>query len=943
MTDDPRVQQLLSELLDSQATPEAVCDSCPELLPVIRNHWREICRVRAGLDALFPLCGETSSRLQEASALPQIPGYEVEDVLGRGGMGIVFRARHLRLNRRVALKMVLAGVFATPSEKDRFYREAETVARLRHPNVVQIYDVGDAEGRPYFTMELVDGGSLSQKLAGSPLLARDSARLATTLAEAIHAAHESGIVHRDLKPSNVLLTQEGTPKISDFGLARRLDEAAGLTQTGVVVGTPSYMAPEQARGRHDAIGPAVDVYALGAILYELLTGKPPFRAATAVETVQLVINQDPVPPSQVNAKVPRDLETICLKCLAKDPRFRYSTGAALAEDLNRFLRGEAVLARPESRLRGMVRRIRRRPTLWTTVASVGVLALTLAGGTLWVVSERTAVNQAAEDDLREMAESRKRSLWPESRAALERAKARIGDRGSAELRRQIARAEAQFKLIARLDEIRMSSSWSNDGVLTFARADRDYEAAFREAGLGAVGDDPEAVAARIAESEIRPALVNTLDAWAHQTRDSNRGKWIAKVVERADRDPTGWRTRARDPAVWSDRSALARLIADAPIDDPYVPLFLLLGDRLTTANLDALNWMKRVQHAHPTDFWVNLRMGYFTYRLKHYGDAVRYFQAALVLRPDAAIAHNNLGMALAANGQKAEGIEPLRDAVRIDPTAREPHLNLALILTELRRPDEAIKVIRFALIHSPDSSFLHRLLGFNLEAKNELVEALAENRRAVACDPNSHEAQRGLRDFFLGQGRLAEARNPWHDWVASRPDNHDDWYGYAELCAYLGLENEYRVARRELLAKFSTTTSPHIAERVSRACLLLPIEGDELRQAVMLAEKAAAVDRAKYQAVLPHFQFVQGLADYRQGRFDRAITTMRGDASRVLGPAPQLVLAMALHQSGQTDEARKTLANAVAGHDWSPAKARDQDGWIYHSLRREAEQMILSK
>jgi tetratricopeptide (TPR) repeat protein len=235
------------------------------------------------------------------------------------------------------------------------------------------------------------------------------------------------------------------------------------------------------------------------------------------------------------------------------------------------------------------------------------------------------------------------------------------------------------------------------------------------------------------------------------------------------------------------------------------------------------------------------------------------------------------------------------------------------------------------------------MLGFNLETKHELVEALAENRRAVACDPNSQEAKRGLRDFFMSQGRFAEAREPWQDWVASRPDNHEDWYGYAELCAYLGLENEYRVARRELLAKFSTTASPQIAERVSRACLLLPIEGDELAKVILLTEKIKAVNPTKYRAVLPHFQFVQGLADYRQGRFDLAITTMRGDASRVLGPAPELVLAMALHQSGQTEEARRTLANAVDGHDWSPAKVRDQDGLIYHSLRREAEQMIMSK
>src|SRR5947208_3099247 len=213
----------------------------------------------------------TTPRAGSAADLPRVPGYEVEAVIGHGGMGVVFRARHLRLNRVVALKMMLAGAYAGPHERERFQREAEAVAALRHPNVVQIYDVGDSGGRPYFTMEYVEGGSLAQKLAGAPQPARQAAALLATLAGAVQAAHQSGVVHRDLKPANVLLTADATPKISDFGLARRLDGPAGLTRTGTALGTPSYMAPEQVGGQPSAVGPAVDVYALGAILYELLT------------------------------------------------------------------------------------------------------------------------------------------------------------------------------------------------------------------------------------------------------------------------------------------------------------------------------------------------------------------------------------------------------------------------------------------------------------------------------------------------------------------------------------------------------------------------------------------------------------------------------------------------------------------------------------------------
>jgi tRNA A-37 threonylcarbamoyl transferase component Bud32 len=376
MQDEPRVQEILTQLLDREATPEEVCGTYLELLPIVRERWRQICRARAELDALLPIWphGNLSTQPPEELPLPQIPGYEVESVLGRGGMGVVCRARHLKLNRTVALKTLLAGAYAGPSERARFQREAEAVAGLCHPNIVQIYEVGVHEGRPYFTMELVDGGSLAQKLTTPPPPVRWAAALVASLADAVAVAHNAGIVHRDLKPANILLTPDGVPKISDFGLARRVEGADRITWTGTTVGTPSYMAPEQASGNAGPIGPATDVYGLGAVLYELLTGRPPFRGGTALELLRQVLRDEPVHPSRLNTQVPRDLESACLKCLQKDPPRRYSSAAALAEDLRRYLRGQVVAARPVGTWERAGKWIRRNPTV-TTLSAAAAFAL----------------------------------------------------------------------------------------------------------------------------------------------------------------------------------------------------------------------------------------------------------------------------------------------------------------------------------------------------------------------------------------------------------------------------------------------------------------------------------------------------------------------------------------------------------------------------------------
>lgn len=315
----------------------------------------------------------------------EIPGYEILGELGRGGMGVIYKARQLQPRRLVALKMILAGEHASSEALARFRREAEAVARLAHPHIVPIHEVGEHHGRPYLVLEYVEGGSLGQKLSDGPLPPRQAAALLAQLADTVHFAHGKGVIHRDLKPANILLVPSagadppGIPKIADFGLAKQLEgvmSIAGVgprTQSGAILGTPGYMAPEQAGGKRGPIGPAVDVHALGAILYECLTGRPPFQAETMIDTILQVLDTEPPPPRLLKPDCPRDLETICLKCLEKDPQQRYATAGALADDLRRWLRDEPIACRPPGRVERLGRWLRRRREL--TYFAVGVLVM----------------------------------------------------------------------------------------------------------------------------------------------------------------------------------------------------------------------------------------------------------------------------------------------------------------------------------------------------------------------------------------------------------------------------------------------------------------------------------------------------------------------------------------------------------------------------------------
>jgi tetratricopeptide (TPR) repeat protein len=767
MIDETRVRALVEDALDSDRTPEEVCSDAPELLADVRHQWARARLVQAELDAIFK-APETTRKSSTDEAWPALPGHEVRAVLGRGGVGVVYRATHVKLHRDVAVKMLRSGESASSDERARFLREAEAVASLRHPNIVQVHDFGELVGRSYLTMELVEGGSLAQKLAGEPQPASAACTWLIVLAEAVQVAHEGGIVHRDLKPSNVLVTLDGTLKIADFGLARRLDGGGSLTASGVGVGTPSYMAPEQVTGSTGAIGIAADVYALGAILYEMLTGRPPFRAGSALATQLQVLKDEPVPPSRLNPKVPRDLETICAQCLHKDPARRYASAAALAADLRRFQHNEPIAARRTGAFERALKWVRRNPARAAAFAGGALLVCGTLGAALWLMLQRAAVERLMSTDMHEVALHQQASSWSDARAALERAKARLGAGdtfgiGQHEaLRAQVAQVERELDLVTCLDTIRLNRAAVVEGRYDAhsnrLRADHDYEGAFRSAGFGSMGDDPARVAARVAESNIRASLLPALDDWAvcaAYSDDAGRQRWVLEVARRADPDPTGWRDRLREPTA-RDRAALEALAAVALEAGASLPCLIALAERLAAAGGDARTLLTELQRRHPGDFWANFALAE-ALRETAPAESVRYLQAALALRPSATVVLNNLGHALAHVDRLDEAAEHFRAALALDPTFAVAHSNLGNTYSLAGRHAEAIEAFVQAIDYEPREALSHANLAKALIDAGRMDEALAAARRAVDLQPSLAKGHVNLGMVFARTGRSSEA------------------------------------------------------------------------------------------------------------------------------------------------------------------------------------------
>ena len=939
MSHEECIQHLVEELLESRHSPEEVCAEYPELLPDVRRRLAQVRSVESEVDALFPetvsLSGGVEKKVLPDGDLPLVPGHEVLAMVGYGGMGVVYKARHIRLNRPVAIKMLLSGAHTNRIQFSSLMREAQVIARLRHPNIVQVYDVGDLDGLTYFTMEFMEGGSLAQLLRGAPQSPREAVKILITVARAVEAAHQGGIVHRDLKPSNVLLTNDGSLKVSDFGLSQNEDAEAMVTPRA---GTPSYMAPEQAQGMAEALGKGVDVYALGAILYELLTGRPPFKGETPAETLRQVASMDPVSPRLLNPKIPADLQTICLKCLQKEADRRYGTAAELAEDLERFERGEPIVARPVGVVERTLKWIRRRPSQAAVIAATVALFAAIISGAVYVTMQEAHTSNAVEADLKEVERLQGASDWEAAKASLVRAEARLGTGGPAALHTQFANASGDLDLVMALDGIRLTRVTSGSAPFYRGQGDTNYARAFGRAGIGTPAEDPLRVAERIRNSPVRIALTAAIDDWAICATATSHEKWVLAVAANTGRST--WRPHVFDPVAWKDPATLLTIARTIPLDGVSVSLLLTLGERLRLLDQDSTEFMRRIQTQYPADFWSNLILGNaLLYRSPI--EAGGFYRSALAVRPGAAVCYCTVGDALRVQGANGEAADYYRKAIDRDKNYARAYTNLGLIFQNEGLLNEAVEQYNAALKQDPNYAWAHDNLANALLHKGQQAEAKAEFQRTLELDPGNAQALAGIMGFSLREGKLVETQKSWRQVLSGGPTDHLAWFGYAELSLFLEDREEYEWAQRQLLARFGSSTNPDITEKVSRAVLLLPAQGEDLEKAVDLADIAVASRELTPPWIYAYYEFSKGLAEYRAGRFENAISIMKGDAGNVMGPSPRLVIAMAEHALGHEVEAKKTLAGAVLERDWSAAAATERDIWIQHIFRREAEKSIL--
>jgi serine/threonine-protein kinase len=908
--------------------------------------------------------------------------------IARGGMGVVLKARDLDLGRDIAVKVLLEGHADKTEFARRFVEEARIAGQLQHPGIAPVYQLGVfSDGRPYFTMKLVKGQTLAVMLAARPGPAAEWPRFLGIFAQVCQTlayAHARGVIHRDLKPSNVMVGTFGEVQVMDWGLAKVLPpgdakeassereraenvsvirtprdtEATGMdsyTQAGTLLGTPAYLAPEQARGDVELVDERADVFGLGAILCEILTGKPPFvgKGAEATRKAQTAQLEDAY--ARLNGcGADGELIALAKRCLAAEPWDRPRHAGEVAAQVTAYQNSvaerlrQAELARAAEEARAIAARAtaaQERKARRMTLALAATVLLTMflgGGGWLWLNSQRAARlaenNRAINEALRQATSLREQTRTAQGRTALDlavrareqarRAEALV-ESGPAyaslaeQVRGLLAELEADEKdrqLLAALDTTRLFQYDINIGTLE--RVVSHYREAFRAFGMSAGEGGATEAAERLAKrpAPVREAALAALDEWVARAENHALNEphleWLRAVLAAAE--PEGWtkqvRAAAAEKKLEKRRTALQKLAETADVEHLSAQRLTRMASLLQNmqAGASAVALLRRAQVWHADDFWINEQLG-LALGQQQPAEAVRYLTAAAALRADNSGTHLNLGNGLLRQGRREEAIAVFRKAIEVDPNYVLSHHSLGVALWEQGQFDEAIAELHQAIDLYPKDPVLWKDLGSVL---------------------------RYLAQLLTPRGRGEEARVTWQKSLENNPREHDAWFGYAELCLYLGQEDAYRRNRRALLERFGDTTDPVIAERTSRACLLLPLSDEDFHRAAALADRA--VRDGENHHFYPFFLAAKGLAEYRRERLSSAIESLQKAGARgVWMPVTRQVLTMALHRSGQTRQGQETLAAAVQSYDWSEETADSHDKWIAHILRREAEELIV--
>jgi len=904
-----RVPSRPSRAVDTQADteqPSAPSDATTDCSPADRPKTR---KVHADPFAAAGLGGDEG-----------LVDYELLGELGRGGMGVVYKALHRRLNRLVALKMIRGGVHADDIQIVRFKIEAEAVAALHHPNILQIYDVGEANGMPYVALELLEGGSLADRLKGTALPPRKAAEWMVPLALAMDTAHQAGIVHRDLKSANILFTADGIPKITDFGLAKRLEEDEGHTHTGQVMGTPSYMAPEQARGDTKSVGPAADIYALGAMLYEMVTGRPPFKGISAMETVKQVIDREPVAPSRIQFRVPRDIETICLKCLQKEPRKRYATAREMADDLNRYLAGEPIRARRTSQLERGFKWARRRPAVaaLVAIAILGVIAGLSTG--VWYWSHRRALERFAEQHLAQLREETANDLIRAQQAVSKNdlnhghevliTRKEILDRenrgGLENLYDQTSQMLAEVEKAQETDRARLVAQHANDEVQKRYRlfVDRRKKALFRdteftglmlpanfdlnreaaEQALGvfarrqheddwAIGDLPQAHTSE-QQTDVREGCYELLLilAEAVASADSKQVDRALQILERADRlrlnhsrayymRKASFLARKNDPAGEARELAEAQRVRRETAFD-----YFLSGQQEYKRHRwpDASQDFETALRKKPDHFWAQCMLANCYLRTARAEAAKSCLNSCLQTDPDPALLYLLRGFASGQIGVKYLSL------VKSNP-GRDRALNASAEF-EFEEAEADFQEALTRLERSPDDQLQYELLvnrAYFRVQRGRLDQAVADYQAAIQLKNDLFLAHADLALVYQKQDKPAEAIEQLTRAIALKRDGAALYRGRAGLLEHLsGSTPAKRAAARsdlQMAIRYEQPDNQVLAQDHTNLGKLLYLDG-RLDEALAESKRALEVVPNYDDA---HVLRIQVLLKLR--RFDEAI------------------------------------------------------------------------